>query len=316
VPGAIASRQDPAWYTPSNLPRDVAALDSPVSGGLAVGSPGKVGLLELTMVPSGGVTRVQRQYHRAPLHIYRPIYLDAGRPDMAFVFILQSGDGLVQGDRYRIDIDCAAGAATHVATLAATNVFAAPQNYATQLVNLRAGAGSVLEYLPDPMLPFRGSRLYQRTRVTAHPESIVFVAETVLPGRVAHGEAHAYDLYWAETEARRPDGTLLFADVLRFNPGIGDHPSSIGLLGAHHVVATLYVIAGQTDPATTVAVLRSALADSTDTLAGVTELPNGCGVAVRLLGPTSKAVRAALRTAWNAARIVLIGAPAPDMRKG
>ena len=76
---------------------------------------------------------------------------------MAFVFVQQSGDGLVQGDRYRIDIDCAAGSAAHVTTQAATNVFGARQNFATQMVNLRADAGAVVEYLPDPLVPFRGA---------------------------------------------------------------------------------------------------------------------------------------------------------------
>jgi hypothetical protein len=37
---------------------------------------------------------------------------------------------------------------------------------------------------------------------------------------------------------------------------------------------------------------------------------------VRLLGPTSKAVKAALRTAWNEARLALLGSPAPNLRKG
>ena len=44
--------------------------------------------------------------------------------------------------------------------------------------------------------------------------------------------------------------------------------------------------------------------------------PNGCGASVRLLGARSKVVRAALRTAWSAARLALIGTPAPDLRKG
>src|ERR687892_1584353 len=44
--------------------------------------------------------------------------------------------------------------------------------------------------------------------------------------------------------------------------------------------------------------------------------PNGCGASVRLLGARSKVVRAALRTAWSAARLALIGKPAPDLRKG
>jgi urease accessory protein len=51
-------------------------------------------------------------------------------------------------------------------------------------------------------------------------------------------------------------------------------------------------------------------------LSGVGELPNGCGVSVKLLGPTSKAVRAAVHTAWNAARLELLGVPAPNLRKG
>jgi urease accessory protein len=309
-------RHDPAWYTPSDLPEEMVVFDSSIRDGLGVGAAGKVGLLELTLAPCDGVTRVQRQYHRAPLHIYRPIYLDAGRPDMAFIFVLQSGGGLVQGDRYRVDIDCEPGTAAHITTQAATNVFRARQNFATQLVNLRAGAGAVLEYLPDPVVPFRGSRLFQRLCVTADRESTVILGETLLPGRVAHDEAHIYDVFWAETEVRSPDGTLLFADVLRFNPAGGENPKSMGLLGTHDVIATLYIVTWQTDATTMVGQLRSALATCHDVLAGVSELPNGSGVVVRLLGSTSKTVKAALRTAWSAARIALLGTPAPNLRKG
>lgn len=195
-------------------------------------------------------------------------------------------------------------------------MFGARQNFATQLVNLRVADGAVLEYLPDPIVPFRGSRLFQRTRVTVDPDATVILGETLLPGRVAHGEAHVYDLYWAETEVRRPDQTLLFADLLRFNPGAGDSPTSIGLLGAHDVIAALYVISGQTEPADMVKVLRAALAACRHVLVGVSELPNRCGVAVKLLAPTSKAAHSALRTAWNAARLELLGTPAPNLRKG
>jgi urease accessory protein len=309
----IVPRHAPAWYTPADLPADVLAYSHAVQGGLDVGAPGKVGLLDVTLAPRAGTTRVLRQYQRAPLHIYRPIYLDPGRPNMAFLFLQQSGGGLVQGDRYRIDIDCAPGSAVHVTTQAATNLYPAHQNFATQLLNLRVSAGAVLEYLPDPVVPFRGSRLFQRTRLIAHPDSIAILGETLLPGRAAHGEVHAYDWYWAETEVCRPDGTLLFADQLRMSPGDGDDPRSMGRLGAHDVIATLHVIATADS---LVARLRSALATCPDVLAGVSELPNRGGVAIRLLGPTSKTVQAAVRTTWNAARLALLGVPAPNRRKG
>ena len=40
------------------------------------------------------------------------------------------------------------------------------------------------------------------------------------------------------------------------------------------------------------------------------------GVAVRVLGHTSAAVGAAVRSAWDEARLALVGIPAPDLRKG
>jgi urease accessory protein len=300
---------------PSDLPDEFAALDGPVEGGLPVGAPGKVGVLELALARCNGTTRVERQYQRAPLHTYRPIYLDANLPEMAFVFVQQFGDGFVEGDRCRIEIDCGADAAVHVTTQAATNVYRADRNFATQLVDLQAGRGAVLEYLPDPVVPFRGSRFFQRTHVTAHPDSTVILAELLLPGRAARGEIHAYDLFWAETEARRPDGTLLFADTLRLRPTKGEGLRSLGLLGGSDVVATLYVITQRTSAAELVELLRQALTGG-DALAGVSELPNGCGATARLLGSTSKFVRAALTKAWSAARLALLGAPAPDLRKG
>jgi urease accessory protein len=297
------------------LPDEFVALDRPLEGGLPVGAPGKVGVLELALARRNGTTRVERQYQRAPLHVYRPIHLDANLPEMAFVFVQQFGDGFVDGDRCRIDVDCGAHTAVHVTTQAATNIYKAERNFATQLVNLRAGAGAILEYLPDPVIPFRGSRFFQRTCITAEPDSTVIVGELLLPGRVARGELHAYDLYRAETEVRRSDGTLLFADLLHLSPGEGDGLLSLGLLGGRDVVATLYIVTQQAAPARLVELLRPALTGD-DVLAGVSELPNGCGASVRLLGATSKAVRAALTNAWTAVRLALLRAPAPDLRKG
>src|SRR5262249_38031959 len=160
-----------------------------------------------------------------------------------------------------------------------------------------------------------GSRLFQHVSVTADPTSTVILGETLLPGRVARGEAHAYDLYRAHTEVGRPDGKPLFADTLRLNPADGVEPRSIGLLGPHDVVATLFVITGEMDVASLVAGLRRSVAGCPDVFVGVSELPNGCGAVARMLGPNSKTVRAALKTLWNEARLTVLGVPAPDLRK-
>jgi urease accessory protein UreH len=40
---------------------------------------------------------------------------------------------------------------------------------ATQDICIDALAGSFLEYLPDPLILFRGARLHSRLRVRLHP---------------------------------------------------------------------------------------------------------------------------------------------------
>ena len=149
---------------------------------------------------------------------------------MAFIFVQQFGDGFVGGDRCRIGIDCGPDTSVHVTTQAATNLYRTEQSFAKQCVNLSAGPGAILEYLPDATVPFRGSRFSQRTCLSVDPTATAIVGELLLPGRVARGELHAYEHFRAEFEARRPDGALLFADLLRLEPADGEGLRSLGRL--------------------------------------------------------------------------------------
>jgi hypothetical protein len=152
--------------------------------------------------------------------------------------------------------------------------------------------GSFLAYLPDPLIPFRDSRFFSRISLTVDPTATAFIGETLLPGRVAYGEHHDYSLYVSQLEARSTGSRLLFADTLRFAPQ--QKPlHAPGRAGAAGVAgATLPVLTG-----------------------GTSELPNGAGGWVRILGSNSSGVQAALHEVWNEARLALTGFPAPDRRK-
>lgn len=305
---------DPNWYTPEDLPAEFRDFDTPIEG-LSAGSTTKLGLLDLTFAPSAGATRIVRQSLHGPLYLFRPIYTDPRRPDMAFIYLLQMGDGLVQGDRYRMELDCAPGAAVHVTTQAATKLYRMDDNFATQMLNLRVGDGTYVEYLPDAVIPFRGARFYQRSRFLVAPTASVIFGDILLPGRVARGEVHAYALYYADIEVSGLDGTLLFADRIKLAPPRAS-PQSPGRLGPYEVLATLYIVTRQIPTRHLSDGLYHCLATQASVLAGVSELPNACGVAVRMLGSSSQEVRDVFHLAWNQARLLLIGVPAPDLRKG
>ncbi|HET7094217.1 MAG TPA: urease accessory protein UreD [Thermomicrobiales bacterium] len=311
---AACARHDPRHYTPPDLPPDLRRMAGRVVP-LDVGAPGKVGLLELEMAPVAGKTRITRRYQQAPLYIFSPLYIDPARPDMAFVYLLHQGGGIVQGDRYRFDLVCKPGVAAHVTTQAATKLYRMERDFATQWTEIAVGADAVLEYLPDPVIPFRDARFHQRTRLVIDPTATAIVGETLLPGRVAYGERHAYTLFTSRTDAVAPDGSLLFADRIAFDPTRRPLQTP-GRLGPYDVFATLFVAAPRPAPAELVARLRAALAPHADVLAGASELPNQCGAAVRILGPSSLPVKRAFDAAWRAARLATLGVPPPDRRKG
>ena len=313
APGSTGShRLTPAHYEPARVPPEVLR-HSGHPDTLGVGRAGKIGLLELSFAHVGGRTELVGHYQKSPLQIMRPLYFDPGRPDLAITYLMSTGGGIVQADRLRMDLRCGPGSAVHLTTQAATKVYRMDTDYATQLVNLTAEADSYVEYLPEPTIPYRDSRFYQRTVITVAPSATVLAGETLSAGRLARGERNAYQVFASDLEWRRPDGRLLALDTVRLEPG-ADGVTGPAVLAAHDLMSTFYAVTPLAPAAEVAHALRGALADS-GLVHGVSVLPHDCGAWLRVLGSDSPAVTAAVRQAWDAVRRLLLGVPAPVIRK-
>ncbi|MFC5822573.1 urease accessory protein UreD [Nonomuraea insulae] len=302
-------RLAPARYTAGWLPRQIARYASVVDM-LPVGSPGKVGVLDLAFERIGDRTELTAHYQKAPLHIARPLYDDPERPDMPSVMFLSSSGGVIQGDRYRIDVTCGAGSSVHLSTAAATRIYRMDQDYASQLVNFSVGPGAYLEYLPGHTIPYVDSRYYQRIAVTADPEATVVLGETVMGGRLARGERHAYAAYCGDLEVRGPNGQLVFYDPMRLAPP-ERAVTGPAVLAGFGVVASFYVVTCVRPARELADAMHDTLA-TTGLRAGAGVLPGERGAWARILGDRSLDVTAALHLTWDVVRRLLIGVPAPD----
>jgi len=308
----VIDRLSPEWYLPRWVPGSVARYAGELDT-LPVGSPGKVGILQLAFERIGGRTELTGHYQKTPLQITRPLYYDPERPDMPYLMFMSASGGILQGDRYRIDVSCGPGSSVHLTTQAATRLYRMEQDYATQLVNLTAGPGCYLEYLPDTTIPFAGSRYYQRIGVTVAQDATVVLGETMMAGRLVRGERHAYTAYCSDVEVRDTSGRLLFADPLRLVPG-ERAVTGPAVMDGFGLLSSLYVITGS-EPAQVVADTMHAALTGTGLRAGAGVLPGERGAWARVLGDRSPEVEAALHLAWNAVRELLLGVPAPDRRK-
>ncbi|WP_405781249.1 urease accessory protein UreD [Streptomyces sp. NBC_00859] len=303
------SRLSAAHHTPGRVPPEVARHARDADGAAGADPPARVGLLEMGFERISGRTELVRRYGRMPLRTGRAQYADPLRPQMAFVRLMPAEGGMLQEDRQRVDVCCGAESEVHLTTGAVTEVRGMESGYATRLVNLSAGPDAYLEYLPEPLLPFPGARLYQRTVITADPTATVVIGETVAKGRTGSGARHAYDVLGLDLEVRRPDGRLLALDALRLCPDRDDVTGPGVPAGSTHL-ASLFVVTGRCAATEVADALHGALGGR-GLAYGVSVLPHGCGAWLRVLGDDGTAVAAARYAGWDAARRLLTGSRAP-----
>src|ERR671931_2035724 len=166
------------YYIPDDIPPEVLAYESELKH-IAVGRAGKFGALMLTLEKDkqNGKTSVKRQYSKVPLYTQRALYLEEALPSMAYMYIISPSGGILQGDRYRMEITLRNEAMAHLTTQGATRVYRMEKNFATQIVNIDVGEGCYLEYVPDQIIPYKDSRFYQIANLNVHDTATVVYSE-------------------------------------------------------------------------------------------------------------------------------------------
>lgn len=228
--------------------------------------------------------------------------------------------GVLAGDQLRLDLQVDAGAAAQVTTTGATRLYRhrAEINESEQLTSINIESGAVLDYLPDALIPFAGSRHRQRTVITLGDGATLFWWEILAPGRQAMGEVFRFDKLQIQTRVSSPRGPTVFEDVV-LEPAV--HPvRSIARMGAFTHMATLYAVqAGRAShqllelEAQLNAAAQSE-SEQTGSKWGASALGRD-GVVVRGLSDSGRFLPASLLRFWNIARRFLVGVESEPPRK-
>jgi urease accessory protein len=302
-------------YTPKAVPPEVLAYDSPLAQ-LGVGKAGKLGalVLRLEQDKSNGKTSVKDQYSRVPLYTQRALYLEEALPNMAYMYIISPSGGILQGDRYRMDITLRKHAFAHITTQGATRIYRMEGNYATQVINIDVGEDCYFEYIPDQVIPYRDSRFYQEANLRVHDNATLLYSEIITPGRVASGEHFDYDICYMKAIAKDHSGGLKFTDVAMLEPKKRDM-KVFGVLSNHDVVGNMYIITKNKLQEINIGV-NTALKAIPNVYAGATILPSNSGVGIRILANTASDVRSVIYEVVRIVRRIILDAPFSGIRKG
>jgi urease accessory protein len=266
--------------------------------------PGKVGELRLGFSLRDGRSVLDDLYRVAPLLVQQALYWDEAMPELPIVSVISVGGGILQGDRYRIAIDVGEGACAHVTSQGFNRIHQMDANYASQYQEVRAAAGSYLEYLPNFTLPYRDSRFVSETEIVADETATVLYADMIMSGRKHHhaSERFGFDLLSTRVRARRPDGRLIFAEKLLVEKG-NDTIELPAVARGYDAFANVLCL---TPPDTAARIDErigiNAGPDQPRAMSGVSKLPGGAGLMFRAIGVESYDVRAEVKRFWTAVR--------------
>jgi urease accessory protein len=272
------------FYIPDDIPPEVLAYGSELKQ-LGVGKAGKIGALILRFEQDleRGKTVVKEQYSKVPLYTQRALYLEESLPSMAYMYIISPSGGILQGDRYRMDITLKNNAYAHITTQGATRIYRMEKNYATQIVNVVVDDSCYFEFIPDQIIPYRDSRFYQKVDLKVHDNATMVYAEMIVPGRVASGESFEYDICYMKALARNQNHMLRFIDVAVLEPK-KRVLKTLGILENFDVVGNMYILT-ETKYVTELSKdINSVLQKFSRISGGATILPHDSGVIIRILG--------------------------------
>ncbi len=262
-------------------------------------------------------TRLQVQTQTPPLRVVRAFPI----ADQAVLTHLHNvSGGVLGGDQLQLVVDVQQNARVQLTSTGATRVYRHRPAYAdaTQTTHFQVATGGLLEYLPDPLIPYAQARYRQQTQIELADNAGLFYWEMLTPGREAHQESFAYDevrLNLDIVAAGRP----IVLERMRLTPA-SQPLTTLARLGSYPYFATFYLCRVGW-PASdwlalekTLAAMAHELTQPDTILWGVSTL-TAHGLSIRALSVNSRAIVNGLLHFWQVAKQAIYGLDAIPPRK-
>lgn len=189
----------------------------------------------------GGAVRLDRLHQSGCAKALLP----RGGSCPEIVFLNTSG-GITGGDRLDYALDLGPGARAVATTQAAERAYASidtsPAAAAMMRVQMQAGAGARLDWLPQETILFDRAALMRHTSVALRGDAEALICETLVLGRAAMGET-VQDLWLSDRREVTRDGRPVLIDPVEIGaPALAARTAPVGLSGAR-AVAMLALLA-------------------------------------------------------------------------
>lgn len=214
------------------------------------------GEIDLYFCPGeDGGTLLARRYRRGNSHVSSRMV--TGEGDQPYYYVLTSGGGFTEGERYTAGYEVAAGGHAVVTTNAASYVLKCPHGRLTsQDVSIRVGRDATFEFYQDDVIPFSTAVFRLGCRVDLEAGARLVLAEGVGKGWTEDGSGFGFADVGLHTRVFR-EGVLVSNDYQLLMPG-AEPMRGLGYFEGYEVLRQVTVVDQQVGDSA-VAAVREAL---------------------------------------------------------
>jgi urease accessory protein len=240
-----------------------------------------IGRIALSVAATANGSHRERVHEAGALRVRFP---NVASKDTLDAVMVNTAGGMTGGDHFDIGVTVRAGARLTVTTAAAEKVYRSLGPATEVGVKLDVGAGGALAWLPQETILFDQVRLRRLIDIDLAPDASLLLAEAVVFGRSAMGEAvlkaHFFDRWRV-----RVGGALVFAESLRLDGAVAQQLERCAVAAKGVAIASVLKLPGGD---TAVAAVRALEKDFVGEVGA--SAWNGLAVA-RLVAPDGEALR-------------------------
>lgn len=267
------------------------------------------GCLYLKLNCRDGITYIEDCYAKSPLKIAKSLYLDSSGE--AFIYIMNPTGGMAQGDSYDIKINLAPKSQAFITTQSATKIYRMEKAEAFTKERFHIGKSALLEYFPDPYIPFAGSRFKGETEIIIEEGATLFMVEMLFPGRFKRGEKFLYDYFLKKTKIFY-ENRLIFYDNMVLKPW-EKQINNICLFEKYVFYGQIICISEKINRA--LSDTLHFLLQNCSSIKASSSLFHEKGLIVRILGLNNLSISDAVQKSWITLRKSLLNRTAAKIRK-
>ena len=202
------------------------------------------GLIDLVLEKQGDVVVSPRKYFNGVFKLSPKMELDVER--IPAYFLMQLGGGIVEGERYNINVELKENVRAIVTTQAASKVYKCENSYESfQETTLKLEENSILEYITDPVILYKDAVYRQENNIYMTKSSTLIYTDGITSGWSPDKKRFQYEKAKLKTNIYM-DGVPVLLDNMLINPR-EDDIDGLGFMEGYKNFATLIILDDRID---------------------------------------------------------------------